>query len=81
MPPVGKRKHKGQSPSDPKGIESNKRVKEFPSGKLMVSGGSFACREEIGLKRSTIKNHVHSKKHEIAKQRYCSKKHVNRTLQ
>ena len=63
-PPVGKRKHKGQSPSDLKGIEPNKRAKVFPREKLTVSGGklfSSACHKEIGLKRSTIKNHVHCK--------------------
>ena len=39
---------------------------------LKVSGGKFfcaACREELGLKRSTIHNHVRSQKHENSKKK------------
>ena len=69
-PPVGKRQCRGNSVSDPKSVEPSKRVREFPNEQLKVSGGKLfcsACREELGLKRSTIQNHIRSKKHENSK--------------
>ena len=58
---------------DPKSIEACKCVQEFfPNELLKVSGGKFfcaACREELGLKRSTIHNHVRSQKHENSKKK------------
>ena len=71
-PPIGKRHSRGTSVSDPKGIEPHKRVQEFPKEALKVSAGKLfctACREELGLKRSTIMNHIRSKKHESSKKK------------
>ena len=71
-PPVGKRRSQGKSASDPKGIEPGKRVKEFPNEQLKVSGGKLfcsACREELGLKSSTIQNHIRSQKHASSKKK------------
>ena len=69
-PPVGKRQCRGNAASDPKTIEPSKRVQDFPNEQLKVSGGKLfcsACREELGLKRSTIQNHIRSLKHENSK--------------
>lgn len=71
-PPVGKRPCRGSTSSDPKGIPPSKRVQDFPNEKLKVSGGKLfctACREELGLKRSTVQNHVRSQKHESSKKK------------
>jgi len=63
-PPTGKRKCKSA-----KGLASVKplqRTTEFPNESLVVSNGKLfcnSCREEIGLKKSVIKNHVSSTKH------------------
>ena len=60
-PPVGKRQCRGNFVSDPKSVEPSKRVREFPNEQLKVSGGKLfcsACHEELGLKRSTIQNHI-----------------------
>ena len=72
LSPAGKRRSQGKSASDPKGIEPSKRVKEFPNEQLKLSGGKLfcsACREELGLKSSTIRNHIHSQKHASGKEK------------
>ena len=46
--------------------------RSFLNELLKVSGGKFfcaACQEELGLKRSTIHNHVRSQKHENNKKK------------
>lgn len=71
-PPVGKRQCKGTVASDPKSVEPKKRVREFPNEMLKVSAGTLfceACREELGLKKSTIQNHVKSQKHVDSKKK------------
>ena len=48
------------------------RTGVFLNELLKVSGCKFfcaACREELGLKRSTIHNHVRSQKHENSKKK------------
>ena len=75
-PPIGKHRSQGKSASDPKGIEPSKRVKEFPTEQLKVSGGKLfcsACREELGLKSSTVQNHIRSQKHENSKKKLALK--------
>ena len=65
-PPAGKCQCKGRSASDPKGVEPRKRVQDFPNEMLKVSAGVLfceACREELGLKKSIVQNHIRSKKH------------------
>ena len=71
-PPVGKRRSRGNCVSDRKGIEPSKRVREFPNEQLKVSGRKLfcsACREELGLKSSTIQNHIRSQKHAASKKK------------
>ena len=49
------------NPTDPKGISPSIRVKEFPGKCLRVRIGKLfcvACREELALKKGTIKNHI-----------------------
>ena len=71
-PPAGKRQCKGRCASDPKGVELRKRVQDFPNEMLKVSAGVLfreACREELGLKKSIVQNHIRSKKHEDSKKK------------
>ena len=71
-PPRGKRRCKGSSPSDPKGITASQRVRDFNKEALVVSRGHLfcsACREQLSLKRSVIKNHIQCAKHENSKKR------------
>ena len=71
-PPIGKRQCRGNTASDPRSVEPSKRVQEFPNELLKVSGGKLfctGCREELGLKRSTIQNHIRSQKHDNSKKK------------
>ena len=55
-----------------KGVIPRKRVKEFPTEPFTVSHGQLfcsACREQLSLKRSILKNHVESLKHRNTKDR------------
>ena len=65
--PVGAKRSQGHSSSyNPKSISPAQRVKEFPDECLTVSAGRLfckACREEIGLKSTTIRLHIKSAKH------------------
>ena len=64
-PPVGKCQSKETVASDPKSVEPRKRVREFPNEMLKVSASTLfckACHEELGLKKSTIQNHMKSQK-------------------
>ena len=52
------------------------RVKEFPGEKVVVSRGKLfcsACREELHVKSSTVKNHIRSTKHVDAKKLLSTK--------
>lgn len=67
-PPRGKRRSQGSSASssDPKSVRPDQRVKDYPAETFIVSCGNLfchACRERLCLKKSSIKNHVGSKKH------------------
>ena len=47
-------------------------MSEFPDEMLKVSAGKLfrsACREELGLKCSAVKNHINCKKHINAKEK------------
>ena len=71
-PPHGKRQCKGAVSSDPKGVSPQQRVREFTNASITVSHGHLfctACRERLSLKRSIIKNHVQSSKHQKSQQR------------
>ena len=51
---------------DPKGVSVARRVKEFLGEILRDSAGKLvcsACREELSLELSIVKNHVKSAKH------------------
>ena len=71
-PPRGQRRCKDSSSSDPKSVTPSQRVREFDKEDLVVSHGHLfcsACREQLSLKRSVIKNHVQSVKHKNSKKR------------
>lgn len=75
-PPTGKRKCRGRLSCDPKGVSASQRVQEFDNENFTVSQGCLfcsACHEQLSLKRSIIKNHVQSLKHQKIKQRLLSK--------
>lgn len=58
----GKRRRSSSSTSsEPRRVTPLQRVKEFAGEQLVVSSGKLfckACREELSLKSSTVKNHV-----------------------
>ena len=67
-PSRGKRRSRGSSASssDPKGVRPEQRIKDYPGETFIVSCGNLfcrACRERLCLKKSSVKNHVGSKKH------------------
>jgi len=69
-PPKGTKQKISFCTNDPKLIKPSQRCAEFSDAPLTVSGGKLvctACREELSLKRSIIKNHVQSMKHKIVK--------------
>ena len=73
LPKHGKRFHPPKSKSNPKNVTASARVTEFPGENFTVSklnGQLFcnACREEIGLKKTIIENHVKSSKHASGKE-------------
>uniref|UniRef100_A0A1X7TX16 U1-type domain-containing protein n=1 Tax=Amphimedon queenslandica TaxID=400682 RepID=A0A1X7TX16_AMPQE len=77
-PPVGKKRsiqnfHK----SDPKSVSPSQRVKDFPGEELLESAGKLfcrACRETLAVKRSVVRNHIASKKHQDSKANLKTKK-------
>ena len=76
QPPRGKRTCRGTLGSDPKGVSPSQRVREFPTEPSTVSHGQLfcsACREQLSLKRSILKNHVESVKHRNSKERLARK--------
>ena len=63
---TGGRKKKPACSTDPKSVSVVQRVNEFPGEMLTNSAGKLfcsACREELSLKLSIVKNHVESAKH------------------
>ena len=82
-PPHGKRQCKGAVSSDPKGVSPQQRVREFGNESLTVSHGHLfcsACREQLSLKRSIIKNHIQSSKHHKSLQRMKHKEARERDI-
>ena len=63
----GKRRHlTTSSSSEPKNVTPQQRVRQFPDEKLIVSNRKLfcrACREEVSLRSSSIRNHLKSEKH------------------
>ena len=80
------KKHKvgATNRSDPVSVSPSARVKEFPGECLTVRGGKLfcaACREELALKKSTIKTHIDSgTKHQNSKRKLEAKKAKERDL-
>jgi len=75
-PPSGKRRSRGTSTNDPKGIDPGRRIKEYPNEQFSVSNKKLfckACREELSLKKSSVENHIKSSKHVKGKQRLSKK--------
>ena len=71
-PPKGKRPSKGRGNFDPKTVTPAQRVSEFRNECLCVSAGKLfcqACREELSTKRSVLKYHISSKKHQDRKKK------------
>ena len=84
-PPVGKRRARGHGGFDPTciSVTPSQRVKEFPNENLTVSNKRLfcnACREEVGLKSTVVRNHVRSNKHEMGKNRLARKDAVERDI-
>ena len=67
-----RRKTASSTSSEPKGVTPQQRVREFSGEHLTVSSGKLfcnACREEVSLKSSSVKNHTRSAKHKEGKAR------------
>ena len=78
--------HKGgvTNRSDPVSVSPSARVKEFPGEYLAMRNGKLlctTCREELALKKSTIKTHIDSgTKHQTSKRKLEAKKDKERDL-
>ena len=59
--------------AEPKGVTASQRVREFADEPVCVSLGKFFCREELSLKISIVRNHIHSAKHEEGRKRLKAK--------
>ena len=70
-PPTGKRRCKSTNNSKAtRSIKPQQRVDEFKGENLCVSSGKLfcnACREEVNLKKSSVRNHIRSTKHKNGK--------------
>lgn len=83
LPHDGRRVKAPKHSHDPKSVQPEHRVKEFPNECLTVSAKKLfctACREEIALKRSIISSHVGSSKHIQGKERVKHKEARERDL-
>ena len=72
----GKRRIHPKTTSDPKNVSIGKRKKEFPGENFKESAGKLfctSCREEVGLKKAIINQHVRSVKHANGKSRLTKK--------
>ena len=78
------RKRASTSQCDLKNIKPEERVKEFPGEFLQVRRGKLfcsACREEISLKKSIIKNHTYSgNKHNNSKKKLAEREARERDI-
>ena len=68
LPALPAESERAEEPLRPtqKGVTPRQQVKEFPTEPFTVSHGQLfcsACREQLSLKRSILKNHVESLKH------------------
>ena len=82
-PPSGKRRCRGTSANEPKGIDPAHRVKEYRNEPFSVANKKLfcrACREELSVKKSVVENHVKSSKHAKGKERMSKKEAEERDL-
>ena len=79
-----KRKSRAPNQTDPKTVSPADRVKQFPGECLEAQHGKLfcaACREELSLKKSTVKSHIYSgNKHKDAKDRLAKKEARERDI-
>ena len=71
-----RRKTSSSTSSEPKSITPQQRVKEYPGEYLTVSRGKLfctACREEVSLKSSSVKNHTRSTTHDEGKKKLAKR--------
>ena len=86
MPTAQTKKHKScvTNQTDPKSISPIQRIKDLPGECLAVRKGKLfctACREELALKKSTVKNHINSgDKYRKAKERLAKKEARERDI-
>ena len=65
-PPIGLKRGKGTTASEPQSVTAAARLREFPNQHLSVSLGKLfcdACREPLSLKKSVVALHLKSAKH------------------
>ncbi|KAK3251189.1 hypothetical protein CYMTET_39467 [Cymbomonas tetramitiformis] len=58
-------------------IQPSQRLKEFPNHCLRISGGKLfcsCCKEELSLLKQSVKTHVSSAKHSLAKDKYVQQR-------
>ena len=75
-PPKGKRTCQGATAAESKNVSVYQRVKAFPAQPLCVSNKKLfckACREELSLKMSSLRNHIRCAKHKEGVKRLKSK--------
>ena len=74
--PKGMKKSKGSTSAEPKSINPQQRLRQFPSEPLIVSNRRLFCntyREQLSMKMSSLKNHIQSSKHKDGVKRLKSK--------
>ena len=61
--------------SEPKGITPQQRVKQFPDENLVSCKKLFceACKKEVSLKCSSLRNHIKSDKHKSSREKLACK--------
>ena len=67
-----KARSSSSSASEPKNIQPQQRLKQYPNEPFDISAGKLfckACREELSLKSSSLSNHIKSSKHRDGKVR------------
>ena len=79
-----KRKSRAPNQTDPKTVSPADHVKQFPGECLEAQHDKLfcaACREELSLKKSTVKSHIYSgNKHKDAKDRLAKKEARERDI-
>ena len=82
-PPLGTKRGKGSSSSDPKSVSPSDRVKQYPDQQLTVSAGKLfccACREALSLKKSVVNAHISSAKHKAAIEKVIAREKNDRSI-